>query len=418
MKRFLLHLIILVVLSWSLPVWAVGQTEAGTDSVASEVSSEGQTEAPHDSIRFSLLTCAPGSAIYTLFGHTAIRFENLTQQVDLVFNYGMFNFNTPHFIYRFVKGETDYELGVVPYVYFAQEYYNRGSYVIQQELNLKYKEKLKLMSILNENYQPENRVYRYNYFYDNCTTRARDKIEQVLNYDLYYMRNDTMRSFRSVIHEYTAGHPWSEFGIDFLLGAEADKPVDQIKQMFVPFGLMRSSETAFIVDRENYDEVRPYVISETRIVDPPAREVEKEFPITPMQAGWGLFVIIALICWFERRLNRYFWGLDVLLFGAQGVAGCIIAFLFFFSVHPTVDSNFLIIPFNPLPLLYLPILIARHIKGKRDSYYVISGAIVLLFVLCWPIIPQKINPAILPLALCLLLRSVTHKIIVYRKLLK
>jgi hypothetical protein len=83
-----------------------------------------------------------------------------------------------------------------------------------------------------------------------------------------------------------------------------------------------------------------------------------------------------------------------------------------------VDSNFLIIPFNPLPLLYLPIMIARHIKGKRDSYYVISGAIVLLFVLCWPIIPQKINPAILPLALCLLLRSVTHKIIVYRKLLK
>jgi hypothetical protein len=146
--------------------------------------------------------------------------------------------------------------------------------------------------------------------------------------------------------------------------------------------------------------------------------VEKEFPITPMQAGWGLFVLIALICWFERRLNRYFWGLDVLLFGAQGVAGCIIAFLFFFSVHPTVDSNFLIIPFNPLPLLYLPIMIARHIKGKRDSYYVISGAIVLLFVLCWPIIPQKINPAILPLALCLLLRSVTHKIIVYRKLLK
>lgn len=138
-----------------------------------------------DSIQFSLLTCAPGNEIYALFGHTAIRYQNFSRGVDLVFNYGMFSFNTPHFVYRFVKGETDYQLGITPYPYFESEYAFRGSSVYQQVLNLTYSEKMSLLKLLQDNYLPENRIYRYNYFYDNCTTRARDQIKRLSGKNVY-----------------------------------------------------------------------------------------------------------------------------------------------------------------------------------------------------------------------------------------
>ena len=129
-----------------------------------------------DSIRISLLTCASGEEIYSLFGHTAIRYENYTRGIDAVFNYGIFNFNAPNFILRFALGETDYQLGVTNYERFAAEYYYLERDVWQQELNLTVQEKEKLIMLLEENYRPENRIYRYNFFYDNCATRPRDLI--------------------------------------------------------------------------------------------------------------------------------------------------------------------------------------------------------------------------------------------------
>lgn len=133
-----------------------------------------------DSIRISLLTCASGEEIYSLFGHTAIRYENYTRGIDAVFNYGIFNFNAPNFILRFALGETDYQLGVTDYERFAAEYYYLERDVWQQELNLTVQEKEKLVMLLEENYRPENRIYRYNFFYDNCATRPRDLIENPL----------------------------------------------------------------------------------------------------------------------------------------------------------------------------------------------------------------------------------------------
>lgn len=130
---------------------------------------------PADSVRVSLLTCSPGSQIYALFGHTALRYEDKQKGVDVVFNYGIFDFNAPNFIWRYIKGETDYQLGVTDFFYFQNEYANRNSAVAEQELNLLPQEKSKLFSILEKNYLPENRVYRYNYFYDNCATRPRDR---------------------------------------------------------------------------------------------------------------------------------------------------------------------------------------------------------------------------------------------------
>ena len=368
---------------------------------------------PQDSIQFSLLTCAPGSEIYALFGHTALRYQNFSDQTDLVFNYGMFSFNTPHFVFRFVKGETDYQLGITPYPYFESEYALRGSSVYEQELNLTPAEKWKLLSLLEENYRPENRVYRYNYFYDNCTTRARDQIERSIDGTVVYPEGKEGKTFRSIVHEFTAGSSWDELGIDLCLGAEADKPIDSRLQMFAPFYMRDFAAQAYILQPDGSR--RPLVVKETKIVDVVPEEAAPSFPLSPMLCASCFLALLVLVAWWQWRIGRIWWGWDLLLFGLQGLAGCIITFLFFFSVHPTVGSNWMLILFNPLPLLLLPWGIRGVAKGKKDWFYRVNCVYLTLFITIIPFSPQEFNLTVLPLALGLLVNSVSHVLVLKKR---
>ncbi|HIZ04522.1 MAG TPA: DUF4105 domain-containing protein [Candidatus Phocaeicola gallistercoris] len=367
-----------------------------------------------DSIRFSLLTCEPGEEIYSLFGHTAIRYENFTRQEDYVFNYGMFSFRTPHFIYRFVKGETDYELGVTPYLYFQAEYAFRGSAVYQQVLNLTQLEKERLLMLLRENYLPENRVYRYNYFYDNCTTRARDCIEACIDGLVVYP--DSLggnKTFRSIVHEFTALSYWDELGIDFCLGKEADDVITKREQMFAPFYMKYYASKAYIIDKDS-NRRRPFVLDEKVIVEGDKAFSEAGFFMSPMVCALLFLALNVVIAYLQWRNIRIYWGWDILLYASQGIAGCIITFLVFFSIHPTVNSNWLIVLFNPIPLLYLPIMIYREITHKKDWYHVVNLVYLTIFIVIFFTCRQKINLTILPLALSLLVNAASH-VLVFRR---
>ena len=386
MRRFLLSILFLTAL---LPMWS----------------------SPMDSVRISLLTCAPGSEIYALFGHSAIRYENPEKDQDWVFNYGMFSFKDPNFVMRFVKGETDYQLGVVPFRYFETEYALRGSSVYQQVLNLTDEEKVRLISLLEENYLPSNRVYRYNYFYDNCTTRARDKVEESIQGKVVYPETEKEVSFRDIIHEFTAGSEWGEFGIDLCLGSEADEPIDERKQMFAPFYMMEAARGAMI---HRADAVVPLVLEEFKVVDA-VLEDEPAFPLSPMTCAMGLLVATAFVVGWGIRKGRPCLAWNVLMFFLQGLGGCIVAFLFFFSLHPTVGSNWLLMLFHPLALFYLPIMIYRGIKGKKDPYHWLNVVLLTSFMILMPFISQEFNLTVLPLALSLLLVSVGHIYTYYLK---
>ena len=364
-----------------------------------------------DKVRISLLTCAPGSEIYALFGHSAIRYENPDQQEDWVFNYGMFSFKDPNFVMRFVKGETDYQLGVIPFAYFEAEYAMRGSSVYQQVLNLTNDEKELLVNLLKENYLPANRVYRYNYFYDNCTTRARDKIEESIQGKVIYPKNEKEVSFRDILHEFMVDSHWSEFGIDLCLGSEADQPIDERKQMFAPFYMLGAARGAMI---HRGDTVVPLVLEEVKIVDA-VLEDEPAFPLSPIFCSLLLLLVTMVVVAWSICKGRSCLSWSVLLFFLQGIGGCIIAFLFFFSLHPTVGSNWLLMLFNPLPLLYLPVLIYRGIKGKKDPYHWYNLVCLTSFMILMPFLPQEFNPTVLPLALSLILVSVGHLYTYYWK---
>lgn len=362
-----------------------------------------------DSLQFSLLTCAPGQQVYELFGHTAIRCRNFTRGTDVVYNYGMFDFGAPNFVMRFVRGETDYELGVVPFRRFEYEYAMRGSSVKEQVLGLNHYEALRLDSLLRANSLPENRVYRYNYFYDNCTSRARDRIEDALGGWIMYPPGVEGATFRDWVHQYTENHPWTDFGISLCLGAEADRPINGRSQMFLPDNLRQAMNHATVRGGDERP-IRKLVKSETEIL-PSVKDAGEDmpgFPLTPMQTALLLLAVVAGCSVWEWKRRRVMWGMDVLLFLLQGLAGCVIAFLFFFSVHPTVGSNFLLILFNPLPLIGLPWMVICARKGKKCLYDMANAAILTLFIAFLPLIPQKISLVVVPLALNLLIRSVLH----------
>lgn len=363
-----------------------------------------------DSIRLSLLTCAPGTEIYALFGHSAIRYEHPALQRDWVFNYGMFSFSEPNFVMRFVKGETDYQLGVIPYSYFEAEYAERGSSVYQQVLNLTAEEKVNLVKALQENYLPANRVYRYNYFYDNCTTRARDKIEECIDGKVVYTTPTHEVTFRDIIHEYTEGHEWSEFGIDLCLGADADKPIDPRQQMFAPFYMLEAARGAMI---QRGDTLVPLVKEEFKVVDV-VRTPEPGFPISPMAGACVLLAVTMVVVGVGVRKGHISCIWDGFLFGLQGIGGCVIAFLFFFSVHPTVGSNWMLVLLNPIPLFYLPFMIYQSLGRKKDAYHGVNAVVLTFFMILMPLIPQEFNLTVLPLALSLWLTSVGHLFIYNR----
>lgn len=374
---------------------------------------EMQAMPQEDGIRLSLLTCGPGEEIYSLFGHTAIRYEDLKRGVDVVFNYGLFSFDTPNFILRFTLGDTDYQLGVTDYRRFIASYSMEERDVWQQTLNLTSEEKRKLIGLLEENYRPENRIYRYNFFYDNCATRPRDQVERAAEGRLRYAEDmestNTGSSFRDIVHQYCEGHPWACFGIDMCLGSEADYPINRRQMMFAPFYVKDFFASATLADSTG---VRPLVASTEQVLTIP-NNVRKEGTTcpTPMQAALCLLFITGIATWIGIRKKKSLWGIDLVLFFAAGVAGCFWTILAFFSQHPAVGSNYVLFVFHPFHLLCLPFMLRKVIKKQMSYYMVANGVVLTLFISLFGIIPQEIHWAVLPLALCLLVRSASNLII-------
>lgn len=368
--------------------------------------SKANTPYPYsDSIRISLLTCSPGDEIYTLFGHTAIRVTVPHTNYDEVYNYGIFDFKSDHFIWRFALGHTDYQLGKVPFDYFMYEYdfYKRS--VWEQELNLTIEEKSRLVDALELNYQPQNRIYRYNFLFDNCATRPLDQIIGALHESLLLQDDsDKIDTFRSIIHKYTENFPWSQFGIDLCLGSDADKVMSIKDKTFIPIELMH------ILNHTIFDS-KPIVKPIKELLKTPHKEETIAIIPTPTIIFSTLFFLFFLTSLLEYKKKKSYWVLDTFTFAIFGVVGCVLTFLALFSEHPTVSPNYLIILFHPLHLVLAPYIGYLEKKQKKVTYHYINLGVLTLFIVFFSLIPQNFDFAILPLAGCLWLRSLTNLLI-------
>ena len=300
--------------------------------------------------QISLLTCTPGEELYARYGHTAIRVQDPQNRLDLVFNYGIFDFNTDHFYWKFVKGETWYELGAITMPWFMLEYEEEHRPVYEQVLNLNPSQREEIWQALVRNYEPENRKYLYNFVFDNCATRPYLLIQKALG--------DTIRSgytgntgttYRRFIRRYTGSMTWANAGINLLFGPKADKPMNNEQRLFLPEELMLYMAQAHLSDGTP-------LVSESEIGS-------FDLPKTPWYASWPLgwavyFIVVCLISWWDRRRGKRSRWLDIAVGVPYVLLLVLVAFLTFFSCHPLVGFGWrlLIIPLTHLCARFIYIL--------------------------------------------------------------
>jgi hypothetical protein len=352
--------------------------------------------------QISLLTCAPGEEIYSYFGHTAIRVMDPGTGIDYVFNYGVFSFGTKNFAWHFAKGETDYQLAVQRMSSFMQEYHEDQRSVAELVLDITSDEKQALYDALVENYKPENRVYRYNHFLDNCATRVRDQFEKAVGGKLKYdTSGDEELSFRNLIDKYVPGNSWSGFGIKLGLGVPTDRKTTFSEKMFLPDYLEADMAKA-VVAREKGDV--PFTKPRTVLFE--AEPVKSGFSYSsPVSVVTILFLIVLAFSAIEYfRKKRMIW-LDFLIFLIFGLAGLLLTFLTFFSILEGTAWNLNLIWALPTHFLFAFLWMIKPLRKYLVYYLKFTAFVLVVFLLVMFLLPQTFHLLVIPLCLVMLLRT-------------
>lgn len=399
-------LILLLLLATVQAAWA--QTDVA----------ENEGDEPRDSVFVSILTCAPGVEAYDLYGHTALRICDTRQNFDRVYNYGIYSFNQPNFVWHFILGETDYTMMSTTPALFMAAYAAEGRSVSEQVLQLTPEQVGIVARIVYENECTPNWTYRYRYSDDNCTTRVINAVHYALKASGSRMvLPDTMQvtTYREMIRRYAAVYPWTEFSDDLLMGAELDRDAMGMAQLFLPQRAAEILQGTMVQNTQG--EVYPLVRENRILVERPALKPDHT-SITPMIFCVSLLVLMLLFTYYEMARQKNFWVCDAVLLAAQGLAGCIITFLFFFSQHPGMDSNWLVLLLNPLPLLLLWPVIRSQRRGSRFHlyFYAVNGDLYLILLLIAALNIQDFPRGFLYLAGCLLIRALKHVITGIKKI--
>ena len=401
-----------------------------------------------DSLEVSLLTCAPGHEVYRLYGHTALRVRNVARPTDYTYNFGWFSFDTPNFVMRFVLGRTDYSMAKESTALFAQSYLQDDAQVTAQVLALTPEEAHDVAQTLNaiiEQHDPEVReyvvpglngeqdrltlemphwTYRYNFLYDNCTTRALAAVQSALEKHgerLVFpdLKNDgALLTQRRMIHEFTAQSPWYEFGQDLLLGPEVDREFareDLPKMNFLPIYAQKMWQSAKVQGADG--KLRSLVVVESPLIPFTTSSHQVASPLTPKVVFWGLLCLAVLLTVGEQRsldrtvVTRRAWRIwvgtfDTLFFVLTGLVGVVLTLLVGWSEHPAVGTNWLLTLFNPLWLLYMAFYFWALRKQRRDFAVLVPLLGAVGYFVAWAAGLQWFSPATVPLALILLLRGV------------
>ncbi len=390
MKHFTIYLRCLVL--WGIALIIPQNTKAQVDSTLLK---------SMDSVTVSLLTCGPGNEIYSYYGHTAIRYRDAARGQDLAINYGIFSFQKSFFILRFIFGLTDYEMGIEDLSDFVYTYANRGSWVKEQVLNLTREEKWAITQAIDNNYRPENRVYRYNYFYDNCTTRARDMIVNHINGQVVYNNNKNITtSYRTMIHQWNEHQRWARLGNDLLLGVHADAATTNEQQQFLPDSLRAYFAHAIIIDKQGKQ--RALVDSTFYLVPPIVKTIQPE-AITPLMVAILWLLITLLVCFIEWKTNKLWWGYSLFNMLIMAILS-IILLAMVFSQHPTVSLNFQILLFCPLHIFMLYPVIKQLRHKQLHPYIKLYGILLCSFLLLS--IVQSYAEGIIFVAIAMLIRCI------------
>ncbi len=335
-----------------------------------------------ENAEISLVTCEPFNKVYSLYGHTGLRIHIPNAGVDIVANWGVFDMRKNFFVVRFIFGLTDYSMAIESWTDFCQRYQYYGSGVMEQVLDMSFDEKKRILAAVLENYKPENRYYRYNFLFDNCTTRARDIIEKNIDGSLEFTVNPEVESFRQLIHEWNNTHLWAQWGNDILLGVKADRKATRKECQFLPWNLKRDYDNTIV--RINPDSTR-HLVKASRWAVPPMYDkgensIIEQLLLNPFGISILLGISLMVVIVRERRYRKRIWQYDAFLLMSTGILG-IILFLMIFSQHPTVSLNLQILIFNPLSLIFFMPIVKKLRKGKESNLLIILSG--MAFIACF-----------------------------------
>ncbi|MEP0712863.1 DUF4105 domain-containing protein [Algoriphagus sp.] len=354
--------------------------------------------------QISLLTCDPGEMIYSSFGHSGIRVTELTTGRDVVYNYGTFDFGAPNFVLNFATGRLDYFLSVSTFDRFIAEYDYFQRSVREQVLDLSEQQKLDLVAFLETNYLPENRAYRYDFFFDNCATRVRDALATVLGEQLVW--NDAVRepvelTFRELIDEMVYYMTWSDLGIDLALGARLDRDATPLEEQFLPKYVEGAFGRASI---QGDGPTRP-LVGESRVILDFAKPAGTFDAINPYWLFWVVAFIFTAITFIGFKKNKLFIGFDVVFFGLLGLIGIVIFLLWIGSDIPSTKYNWNILWAFPGHLVLAVVLLRKTISPWVLKYLLFALVIADIAVVFWIMGLQSFHPSLIPLLLVVILRT-------------
>jgi hypothetical protein len=339
----------------------------------------------------SALTVGTADELYSKFGHSAIRVQDPVLGIDIVYNYGYFDFNTPNFYVKFTRGKLLYSLVRERFSGFLYGYELENRWVREQQLNLSTAQKNQLLKFLENNYLPENRFYKYDFLFDNCSTRIPDALVSVLKEDLEfdYAHLDNAFTFRQLIHQNLEVNSWSNFGIDLALGSVIERKATPYEHLFLPIYVYDQLQNTSLNGAK-------FVTKDTLLLDVKPAAAASNFLLSPI--FWlSLMGIIILLITFKdyKSQTRSAW-LDFLLFFTTGLAGLLIVFLWLGTDHKATANNYNFLWTFPLNAFVAFVLLKKTTIPKWLSTYITALLVFLvLSLLIWVLKIQIFSPLIL-----------------------
>ena len=348
-----------------------------------------RAQAPGDSLVISVLTMGPGKEVFERFGHISIRVHDLRTGLDSAYNWGMFSFDQPRFLQRFLTGDTRYWMEGFPTIPLVAAYRTAGRWVTEQELALSPNEADSLRRFIQWNAREENKWYRYDYYKDNCSTRVRDALDMVLGGAL--RREVSARehgvTYRSETLRLAAAYPLLDLGMDFALGLRADATLSAWEEMFIPMRLLELIRDVKV--RRASGVATPLVRAERRLVvdDRLADRASPPDLFRPsLAAGVALAGVLVVLAVLSGRSSAARWGiatLGTLWHALAGSAGLLVLFLGLFTRHVFMARNLNVLLATPASLalaLLFPLAIAgtsKRVARAAGSLSALAAAAAL-----------------------------------------
>ncbi|GAA4452729.1 DUF4105 domain-containing protein [Rurimicrobium arvi] len=346
-------------------------------------------------LRVSLLTCGPGAEIYSVFGHTAVRIIDSATNTDIVYNYGTFNGYDEQFELNFMRGKLLYYLSEEDFAGFKEDYMMEGRWVDEQVLEISASDKRAIQDYLTTNLLPENRAYKYDFFFDNCATRIRDIFTETHGSAFRFgnVVPEKGITFRQIINRYLNPDPWERLGINMLLGSKIDKVMTNEQMMFLPDYLKDAVAGATLSGKK-------YAAAPDRIVRISALNAgHPDYSVTIVL--WSLFVLLAagLLVPKLRFVGNL---LSSVLLILTGLLGVLMLLMWFGTDHKACSDNFNLLWALPTNLLY--------VFRKRQTKYALIAILCIFLSVIFHLVGLQglLLPDMVPLLLMLLMIFGVH----------